>query len=224
MSEQGGQGAAGAGTGQTQGGGGAQGVAGAQGGEAMVPSSRLREVTAERDKHRQELETARGELETIKKGGATELAKAKDELDGWKKKEAAWLEERALVAHGLTDPEAQVVARTLFNQLDPKDRPADVGAWVAGHKADPTKAPRSLTPWLSPSGAGASGDGQTKAAERAAPAGGQRPDAGGGSAGAGSLTDAAIDAVIDRCKRSNDWAEYDKIRDQVLARTVPGRR
>ena len=150
--------------------------------------------------------------------------KAQAEIDGWKKKEATWLEERAALAHGLTDPEAQVVARTLYGQLAEKDRPA-FGDWLGGLKADPTKAPRSLAPWLTPpAGSGAGASGQAAATTRSAPAGGQQSDAAGGSAGGASLTDAAIDAVIDRCRRANDWTEYDKIRDQVLARVVPARR
>lgn len=218
-----------AGGGQTQGGaaGGTQGAGAGAGagaaGDGFVPSSRLREETAARDAARAEVATLRTELETLKKGGSSDLVKAQAELDGWRKKEATWLEERAALSHGLTDPEAQVVARTLYGQLAEKDRPA-FGDWLGGLKADPTKAPRSLAPWLTPlagTGAGASGQAATT---RSAPAGGQQPDAAGGSAGGASLTDAAIDAVIDRCKRSNDWTEYDKIRDQVLARAVPTRR
>ena len=59
----------------------------------------------------------------------------------------AWQTERAAWSAGITDDEGVDVARTLYNRLPKTDRPA-FGDWLTSLKSDPSKAPRSLQPYL----------------------------------------------------------------------------
>lgn len=123
---------------------------------------------------------------------------------------------------GLSDPDAQLVARTFHERIPEAERPP-LGDWLSTIKADPSKAPKALTPYL-----GAPAPGSAPAANPATPA----PAAGGvrvagapvlprsqeshASAGA-PVTKEVIATAYRNAVRSGDWTQYDALQSAVLA-------
>jgi hypothetical protein len=61
---------------------------------------------------------------------------------------SAWADERAMLGVGLTDPEGQAVARTLYG-LQPEDsRPGSIADYLSGFQAEDAKVPAGLAPYL----------------------------------------------------------------------------
>lgn len=60
---------------------------------------------------------------------------------------STWEVERAAWSAGITDPDGLLVARTLHSALPEAGRPA-IGDWIQSLRADPSKAPKPLRPYL----------------------------------------------------------------------------
>lgn len=96
----------------------------------------LREELRGRDAQLSELQKRISELEPSAKL-AEERAAALDKVKlEYKTAADGWAEERGLMAHGVTDPADQAVARTLFGLLPDENRPKNVGEWLATFKAE----------------------------------------------------------------------------------------
>lgn len=212
---------------------------------ATVPSSRLREETAAKREALDRVNALEGELsrERTKSKGTdalaaqvtsltTEVTTLKSTLE---KERAAWNEERAVYAAGITDPEAVDVARHLHSKLPEKDRPA-FPDWLKAQAADPAKAHKALAGFLTPASAPPSGSGtpsggppslpgappaqpRTMAANRPSP-----PATGAPAGGDLSLDQAKarISELATLAGRSGDWKQYDAERPALLARIAQG--
>ncbi len=102
------------------------------------------------DAERAQLATVDPTIETDR----AELARLRSEA-------AAWGDERALLAAGITDPEGQDIARYAWNRIPEAERPKDgIGPWV---KSD--KAPKAVAAYVPTADAG-----------RAPAGGGRAPD------------------------------------------------
>lgn len=122
---------------------------------------RLTEETKRRDTTIEELKAKIGD------GESATLRIA--ELEG---KLAAVEEEKALFSEGVRDSDEIDLIRFQWGKLDAKDRPA-IGEYVRGLKADPSKAPKLLAPYIDAWKGGAPpADGKDKAKPPAQP----RPD------------------------------------------------
>lgn len=154
-----------------------------------VPQARLDEVTAQRRdlSARLEAETnkatsAASQLaEAAKKAGSVDAVTAQlaDLRAAHARDVAGWGTERALLEAGITDPEGRAIAQHLYGRLPEEGRP-ELSAWLGAHRADPTKAPKGLVPYLPSAGGG----GTTTAAAGSAAGAGATAGA-GGAAGAG---------------------------------------
>lgn len=163
-----------------------------------------------------DLETENGKLarkaetaETLAKTLADTTAKHAVERGGWD-------EERGIYQSGLTDPEAIDVAKHLYSKMPEAGRPA-LGEWVKGFTADPTKAPRALSPYLAKPA-----DAEPKPAaypepkaapNKAAVAEGNGAGAvqGGAERASGSRkwTHAETRAMRDEAVRTGDWKQWE---------------
>ncbi len=215
-------------------GAGAPAGAGAGGGDATVPSSRLREET-------QAKREALDRVQSLERELATERARANDAVKNagtaLERERAAWAEERAVFQAGVTDPEAIGVARHLYNQLPEAGR-SPFPEWLKGMKADPTKAPKALSPWFSAPAGGAGGaPGTTPAAGSGTPEPGGQPTppnmgANRGSSptsgplSGGEMTVEAASArmaeLAREATRTKDWKKYNEERPALLARIAKG--
>ena len=157
-----------------------------------------------------------------------ELGGLRQRAEAFASAEARWGEERAMLGAGLADPEGQDLARYLYGRTPEADRPA-FGDWLTQHgkthrslspffggSAPATPAPATPAPAAPPHAAppappppGAVRAPVPPAATGASPAPAAVP------AGAGG-TDAAGDAIVERCRRSGDWSEYDRLRSEIL--------
>jgi len=124
-----------------------------------VPYSRFSEVVNERNSFAERLKTleaqaaAPNERLTSLEATAATLQAERDAL-------AARVE---LMRHGIDDDDGAEVVRALYSRLPAENRPK-LGDWLGTLKADPTKMPKPLAPYLAP-----------PAAAAAAPAYGSRP-------------------------------------------------
>ena len=109
-----------------------------------VPAARLAEVVAERNTARRELADAvaragkASEWETAATQHAADLAAER----------AARVEERDLYRAGLLDEEAHVVARALYAAHPAEGKPASLGEYLGGLKAEGATVPRALAGYL----------------------------------------------------------------------------
>lgn len=109
-----------------------------------VPATRLAEVVAERNAARRELEAAK-----VAAGKATEWeATAAQTASELAAERAARAEERDLYRSGLVDEEAHVVARALYSALPKDARPATLGEYLGGLKAEGAAIPKALAGYL----------------------------------------------------------------------------
>lgn len=165
-----------------------------------IPYERFQEVVAERRVWEQRTK----ELETRLKGlGSLEsdLAKVRTDLEAERlarqTEAASWAEERALLGVGFTDAEAQDAARYAWSKLPEDKRHKDgIGAWLGEIKADPTKAPKILTPFI---------------AQPPTQPPSPRPGAGQNPPPAGNVDAAALRAAREQAQRTGDWSTWDKL-------------
>ena len=115
-----------------------------------VPYSRFAEVVSERNSFAERLKTleaqaaAPNERLTSLEATAATLQAERDAL-------AARVE---LMRHGIDDDDGAEVVRALYSRLPAENRPK-LGDWLGALKADPTKMPKPLAPYLAPPAAAA---------------------------------------------------------------------
>lgn len=199
----GGQGDGGQGTGTQQ-----QPGSGGQGGGSRGSGSGGgdRELLTENIELRKQLEQATklaGQVPDL----TTKIEQLTGDLDGLRTRHA---EDLALTRVGLTDGEAQAVARTLFNRIPDKERPeGGFSAWVEGLTGEGAAVPKALQGYLGggeAGGTGGTGGGTGK--------GGQ----GGGSVGSGKpVTEAALRAARQKALQTGNWTEFEKLAAAVQA-------
>lgn len=117
-----------------------------------------RTALADADRYKRELAAAEARLGTV-----DQLTARLQEMEASHAKDrASWDVERSLMDAGIVDQDGRDVARFLFDRLPEEGRPA-LGDWLKEAKADPSKAPKALQPYLgaasSDAGAGAEGVG-----------------------------------------------------------------
>lgn len=162
----------------------------------MIPYARLAESQADLQATRRTLAEVTSELE---------------QLRPLKAEQAAWQEERAFYASGITDPEAMDVGRHLYNRIPADQRPKEgISGWLAEIRANPEKTPKALTPYLVPTPAPAQ-----------APQGGVRRTPAPMPAPSGSpITAEAVQAASQRAQKLNTpeaWKEFHTQRDAYNA-------
>lgn len=108
----------------------------------------LRAARSQLSERTRELEALRGEVEQLRARADTadtlngEVKRLKAEITGLGE---AHRTERALWSAGVTDPDEVELLKFAHSRIAEKDRPP-LDTWVAGLKADPTKAPKLLAP------------------------------------------------------------------------------
>jgi hypothetical protein len=215
---------------------------------AMVPSARLRAESALKRAAQTEAKSAteRATAAEARAKAAEDAAKAAQDLakeweskhadldkswsskatdleKTWTAKEAAWLDERAMFANGITDPEAIDVARTMYNRLPVENRPPfpdQMKAWRDAPDGAP-KALRAYFPDVASATAGGGAKAETKAETKAKAASGAAP-AGTPATGGNKYTPEQINAAVMRGQQTGDWSEYNAIRPHLLAQ-ISGR-
>lgn len=121
--------------------------------DKTVPMTRFRAVNQKLADTAKLLETTQAELKEAQKaaGGsstaATELAALKQQLAA---KEAAWAEERALLAGGITDAEDADLLRFHYQRVPEAERPASIADYIAGLKAKDAAVPKGLSHLFQP--------------------------------------------------------------------------
>lgn len=166
----------------------------------MIPVARLREALGDNRTLRERLKSAEERLGVLEPQHAA-----------WESDRKAWTEERAFMGAGLVDPEAMDVGRALFNRLPADQRPAGgISEWLNTIKADPTTAPKALTPYLT--GAPA----PTPAPGPAPAPGSRRTPTPASPPAAGQVTHEALKSAREKAERSNaaeDWTAFRALSD-----------
>jgi len=186
--------------------------------KTLVPRARLAEEAAKRRAaltRVAELEAALAEAEG-KAATVDTLAAQVAKLTAEATTTAAdWETERAVWQVGLTDSEGIDIARHLHSRLPADNRPK-MAEWLGGLKADPTKAPKALAPYLAPAPAAdppapEAGKATTTRATGAAPAA-----TGGAAAAAAKYTPEQIRGVRERATQTGDWTEWNAAKAAML--------
>lgn len=176
--------------------------------EAMVPSYRVRE---EADAKRAALARV-ADLEA-KLQAEQEKTRRLPELEAQiATLKTEWETERGLWSLGFADEEGIEVARTLHARLPEEGRPSLV-EWLTQAKAEPSKAPRALQPYLAA--------GADSAPSRSAPvpprATGAAPAAAAGSAGSAPVySPEQIREMRERAVKTGDWSEWNQAKPHIL--------
>lgn len=138
-----------------------------------VPYERFQEVVTQKNTLEAALSAEKANVQKLMEKSATADTLAKQLADaqtGWAQKEAAWGEERQLLANGLTDPDAGAVARLLYNRIPETSRPKTIGEWLGGLRAEGAAVPPALAPYLKPGAAPAPAPAPAGGAPTPAPA------------------------------------------------------
>lgn len=163
--------------------------------KAPVPYERFAGVVSERNAARKELEALRPQV------GLLDVATK--ERDALREQLAAVASEHsdaiALLRAGVDDEDGQTVARALYGRMPADGRPASIGEWLGGMKADPAAVPRGLAPYLLPPAA------PVAAPPKPAAPNGQAPPA------TGSARDAQIRAAREHLRLTGDGADLRKL-------------
>ena len=142
-------------------------------------------------------------------------ARAAELESTFKTAQATWTEERAFLASGITDAEAQDVARLCWNRLATDARPeGGMAVWLETMKADPSTAPKALAVYLAPSAPPTAA--VPTAPSRVGPSAGKPPT--GGSVTAEALAEAQRVAM-----QTRDWKPYHALRDAYMESVRSGR-
>lgn len=167
-----------------------------------VPYHRFVEVLRERDDFRAKYEGASSADRALTEARA-EAERIRAELNAERN---GRLEDRAFYGAGLTDADAQDVARLLYGKLAEKPD-GGLSAWLKGITEAPDAAPVPLRPYIAKPAmppAPAPKDGGT-------PSGPQR-------ATVGDVTAEALRSARERAKATGDWSEFDALTAQVPKR------
>jgi hypothetical protein len=191
--------------------------------EPTIPKARFDQVVQERRDALARiaaLEAQVGELAPYK----TKADNHASELAAWQAKEAAWGDERTILAAGITDPDGVDFARHAWGRVKAEDRPAGgLKDWLA----DAGKLPKAVQAYLpsapaqaqAPAGQPAPAVGAPGAAP-AAPAGLPKANAGvvPGTNASGKLTAEQVKAYADQAAAGTlPMAEWKQISADVLA-------
>lgn len=183
---------------------------------AMVPSARLREETALKTQWMTKATALETEIADLRKKVAT-VDTLTSQLDQLTRAHAAektgWETDRAVLALGFTDPEGLDVAKHLHGRLPEKDRPP-LPDWLKSFQADPTKAPKALSPYFSAAPPSDPGVGSVKPPAQKPPAG--APPAGQAGTGA-QVTAAQLRSLYQEAMRTKDWSKYQAARKAMDA-------
>lgn len=192
--------------------------------EKTVPYARFQAVVSERNELRSKVSSLEQDLQSHSEKAATADTLAQQleaEKSARAKERAAWDTERAMIDAGLHDQEGRDVAQLHYGRLGEKERPA-LGDWLKGLREDPTKAPRSLQPFLGAAdqggGAGAEGSGGAESAARTS----HRSTRTGADPEGSRTTSAPLSAgklreIRERAQRSGDWSEWKRVTNQATA-------
>lgn len=164
-------------------------------------------------------ETEAAELRTKVAALEGELAPLKTVAARYEADSKAWASEKAFLAVGLVDPEAQDIARVYHERIPEAERPA-LDVWLKSVKADPAKAPRGLAPFLSAPGATGAAAGATP------PAAGRPivpPRVETAPAAGVAVSAEAIRAAYQQAMRTGDWKPYDGLKAQLHSERAQGR-
>jgi hypothetical protein len=170
-----------------------------------VPYERFAAVTAEKNALKEEIgplrERAAGLDAAIRERDAAraELATAT----------AGFADRTALYRAGVDDDEGQDVARALYARLPQDSRPASLGDWLTGLRAEGASVPRALAPYLrqpaAPAAATPAPGAQAAAAPRpAAPAASPPP-------AAGRVDEIALRAAREKARKTGDWNDFKQL-------------
>lgn len=162
-------------------------------------SPRFNEVVTQRNE-------ARAALETYQAEAAAQIAQLTAAAEAERTRAAQVAADLALAEHGLTDPQARVVARALYGTLPEADRP-ELPAWVASLKSDPTAAPVALRGYFLPA-----------APAPAGPPSGSAPAPASGAAGLPSSTP----SIATPAPAAGPTAQVDAARKSMLAALKSG--
>jgi hypothetical protein len=193
-------------------------------------TARAAEAEAARDQALAKVKAAETQHATL----AESLAAAQKRTTELEAKHAAeregWQAEKEFVTAGIVDADGIEVATLLYSRLPPTDRPARA-AWIAGFRADPTKAPKPLTPYLTVAQAaaagGATGTGTAGATGAGAAQGGGNANAGvvaGASTGqgGGKPSTEAIRAAAQRAAATGDSTEWNAMLRAMGVQPIAG--
>lgn len=147
----------------------------------------------------------------------TEMAPLRSASEALAAERAAWTRERAFLGVGLVDTEAQDVAALVHSRIPEAERPP-LDVWLRELRADPSKAPKALAPYLSPAQSAAAGTSTQAAGASTAgsAAATKRAESVETTASAGpSVTAAAIKAAAAEGLRTNDWTAYNALKAQL---------
>lgn len=183
--------------------------------EKTIPYTRFSEVVSERNSLRDQLAEVQKSAATYQEQAsqADTLARTLADMQAEHAKAASlWDQERALLGAGLTSPEGQAVARSLYS-LQPEDGRPALGDWLSGLTQDGAEVPAGLRAYLQPSA--------TPAAPPAAPAapkapGSPAPPASPPGTGTGVTTD-QIRAAKVRGQQTGDWSDFRALSQQHRA-------
>jgi len=214
-----------------------------EGGGAVetVPKARLDQALRQREEttaRAAEAEAARDQaLAKVTAAAAQQATLAQSLADAQKRitetearltaEREAWTAEKEFVTAGIVDADGLEVASLLYSRLPAEGRPKRT-EWIASFRADPTKAPKPLSPYLTVAQAAAAG----QAAGAGAAQGGTAQ--GGGNANAGVVAGAstaqgggkpsreALQAALTRAQQTGDKTEWNAMIRQMGVQPLPG--
>jgi len=190
---------------------------GEEGAEKTIPYTRFSEVVTERNGLRDQLASMQTELGSLKEqagradGLATEI-EAMQAAHG--KATASWDQERALLGAGLTSPEGQAVARSLYGLQPEAGRPA-LGDWLSGLSQEGADVPAGLRAYLQPAAPAAAPAAEPAKTAPRAP-GAPPPPASPPGTGTGVTRD-QIRAAKVKGTSTGDWADFKALSAQHRA-------
>ena len=127
----------------------------ANGAEAArtIPYDRFQAVVAEKKALATEIETLRGEVQSVTERAATAdtlAAQIQAIKDAHQAEQAAWGEERALLGAGITDAEDADLVRHYYGKAPAEGKPATIADYLAGLRAEGAVVPRGLAHVFAP--------------------------------------------------------------------------
>lgn len=168
--------------------------------------ARLKRLAAARDEAKAEA----AELRTERDGLKAEIDPLRGLKSRYEAEKSAWEADRTFLTAGITDQEARDLAIWAHGRLPEAERPP-LGEWIATLKADPSKAPKALAPYLAveppnapPPPAGAPPPVLPPRSETTARAG-------------QAVTPEAIRAAIQTGRTTGDWKPYEALKGAVFA-------
>ena len=180
-----------------EGGAGAGGAGGDGGGEKAVPYARFAKVNAARKEAVARAKQFEADAKEVP-GLRTQLEQLQTTYTTDKE---SWEQRFALVEAGLSDTEGQEVARMLYGRLPAEGKPASIGEWVTGLKAEGATVPKALGGYLT---------GATSKAPPPTPgSGGNQPPA------ANNLTPDQIRTIREKAVKTGDWTEWNRVKGSL---------